>query len=302
MEDSLFPSGSNWGSTELQRLRFPPQPELSPFHDLRWTKPLSQDSLDTLQEIEHGFGLDENEWKYGIVAGRYEEFYDYLAKMLPRNQEKHLTPRNPGVRSNTHLPSSSTRQSASPWSVASTVKTLPPSALSTPSKSVDSEKSGTAQIGDQSESEDEGSAAPALKRRREDPGSPGFLKKAPRRSLESSVAPLREAEFRSSQTDSTFLSSEQSASDPDDLSDGDRAETGVVDLLQSMMNRICKAHGDSSGYSFSVETDVETLVIPICGSFPKTKPDLLIRMHRGRKSYSIVDLEVGNIVQLMVLC
>jgi hypothetical protein len=111
-------------------------------------------------------------------------------------------------------------------------------------------------------------------------------------SSDTSIAPLSDADFRSSQTDSTFCSSEHPPSDLDVASDGDRVESGVAFLVQSMLNYICKAHNNSSDYTFSVGHDVETLMIPICGSFPTTKLDLLVTMHRGRRIYSIVDIEV----------
>jgi hypothetical protein len=291
MKDSLFPSGSHWGLAQLQRLRFHLQPEFQPLQDLQWKNALSQDSLNVLQGIEREFGLEESEWKDKIVPGQYEDFYGYLTEMLPRNQEKHLTPRNPALRSNTHLPSSSTRSSSSPWSAASTIKTVPLSLQKTPTKFV---MATTASPETLSEPDEEVLPTPAAKRQREDSGSTNLPPKTSKTSSDTSYVPLRDSDLRSSQTDSTFLSSEHSTSDSEALSDGDRAETGVTFLMQSMLNRICKAQGDSNDYSFSIENDVETLAIPICGSFPTTKPDLLVRMQHGRKSYPILDLEVNR--------
>lgn len=297
MEDSLFPSGSHWGLTQLQHLRFPSQPETKPLEDLQWKQPLNQDGLKILEEMEQSFALDESEWKDRPVRGPYEDFYGHLSDMLPRLQEKHLTPKNAALRSNTHLPSSSTRQSSSPWSVGSTTTTRPLSAQKTPSKSFPSTEAptrniDTPQIDHQSESDEEVVPTPLAKRQREDSDSPTFPPKPFKMSSGTSIAPLSDADFRSSQTDSTFHSSEHPPSDPDDVSDGDRAESGVTFLMQSMLNRICKAHNGSNGYTFSVGHNVETLTIPICGSFPTTKPDLLVTMHRGRRTYSIVDFEV----------
>jgi hypothetical protein len=66
----------------------------------------------------------------------------------------------------------------------------------------------------------------------------------------------------------------------------------VTILIRSLLNRICEEHGNYHGYRFFVDDRVETLVIPICGDFPSTKPDLLIRMEQGKRIYSIVDYEV----------
>lgn len=136
---------------------------------------------------------------------------------------------------------------------------------------------------------------PMPKRQREDSGSPNLPPKVPKLdfNVNTSAAPFRELDFRSSQTDSTFPSSEHTDSDPDDhQSDGDRPEIDVTVLMGSLLKRICEEHGDNNGCSFSVGNDVETLTILICGSFPRTKPDLLVRMHRGTKVYPMFDVEV----------
>jgi hypothetical protein len=106
----------------------------------------------------------------------------------------------------------------------------------------------------------------------------------------------------SSQTDSTFRGSELPSSVSDDeLSDGDRPEIDVTILIRCLLRRICEAHGNCHGYSFSVSNKVETLVIPIRGDFPTSKPDLIVRMKQGKKTYSIVDYEVCILYILVLL-
>ena len=63
-------------------------------------------------------------------------------------------------------------------------------------------------------------------------------------------------------------------------------------LMQNLLDRIFKEHSDSNGYTFSVDNNVETLTIPICGGFPKSKPDLLVKMHPGKKIHPVVNFEV----------
>jgi len=286
MKDDILPSGSHWGATQLQRLRYPLQPELKPLESLQWKYTLTAESVSVLENLKRSFGLDEEYWKDQVVRGPYEDFYSLLSEMAPRPQEK-LTPKNPALRSNTHLPSSSTHQASSPWSTASTIKIDTFSIQKTPSKTMPSAIGGTTNSdtsNNDSQSEPEEESMPTLisKRQRDGSESPKLPQKILKTSLDTSITPLRGTAFSSSQTDSTFLSSEHSSSEPGDLSDGDRVETGVTVLMQSMLNRICKAHDERNGYTFSVGNDVETLTIPICGSFPKTKPDLITCQNASR--------------------
>ena len=328
-EEVDFPSGSNWGIPQLKKLNFPLQPESHPFEDLQWEHDLSKESLDILNELRLGFGLHKDEWAKCSANSRYKDFYDELALMLPRVQEKQLTPRKLAIRSNTKLPSFSDRQSSSPCSVKGTQRPAPPSAEKTTSMNI-----STGEAGSDFEPDLGPIPTPTLKRQRErftrSPSLPtkrqreDFIKSPslpPKRQQEDftrspTLPPYRptpipattsstafcDMELSSSQTDSTFRSSELASSISDDeQSDGDRPESDVVTLIRSLVKRICEAHGGCHGYSFSVSNDVETLAIPICGDFPTSKPDLLIRMKKGRKTYSIVDYEVCILYTLILV-
>jgi hypothetical protein len=208
--------------------------------------------------------------------------------MLPQVKVKQLTPRNPAVRSNTKLPSSSVRQSSSPWSVESTKGPAPHSAGRSISGNVSSAEtwrdfdSGFVQY----ESDLEDTPTPTPKRPRVNfIKSPSLPARMPTATSDVTTAALHITEFSSSQTDSTSRSSERAGSVSDDeRSEGDRPEIDVTILIRSLLNRIYEAHADCDGYRFSVDNDVETLVIPICGDFPKNIPDLIVRMHHGKKT------------------
>lgn len=132
-EDLNFPSGSNWGKLQLERLNFPLQPEIHTFSDLHWEHDLSSENQDILDQLRHGFGVHQDEWAKGSVDGVYRDFFDTLADMLPRLRAKQPTPRKPAIRSNTNLPSSSDHQLSSPWSVGGTNRPLPHFAGGSPS-------------------------------------------------------------------------------------------------------------------------------------------------------------------------
>ena len=299
-----FPSGSNWGIPQLKKLNFPLQPESHPFEDLQWEHNLSKESQDILYQLILGFGLHEDEWAKCSVDSRYKDFYDNLAAMLPQVKVKQLTPGKPAVRSNTKLPSSSVHGSSSPCSVKSIQRPALYSVERTISKNI-------SLAGDWSVSElDLGAIpTPTLKRQREDfTRSPSLPAKRQREDStgnpslpanrltlipDTTTTTFCNIEFPSSQTDSTFRSFELASSVSDDeRSDGDRPEIDVTILIRSLVKRICEAHGDCHGYSFSVDNNVETLAIPIRGNFPTSKPDLIVRMKQGKMTYSIVDYEV----------
>jgi hypothetical protein len=303
MDEVIFPSGSNWGLTQLQALRFSSQPEVHPLKDLQLGIVQSKDSLEVLEKLKQGFGLERAEWIDGGMGNSFDLFYEHLREMLPRIQNKYSTPKIPTLRSNTHLPSSSTQPSASPWSGS---KTMPLPTRGTPSKSKFQTEAITGDnSGSQPESDEDILPTPMPnKRQREDSSSPSLPQKTARRATNSADGPVSflDMHLRSSQTDSTFPSSDHTTSDSEDqISDGDRPETDVTVLMQSLLTRIREQHGDRNGYSFSASNDVETLSIPICGSFPRSKPDLLIRMHRGGKTYPIADVEVCDVSALPVV-
>jgi hypothetical protein len=283
-----FPSGSNWGIPELKALNFPLQPESHPFEDLQLEHDLSKESLDILDQLKLGFGLDEDEWAKCGKDSPYKDFYDDLAAMRP--QAKQLTPRKPALRSNTKLPSPSVRQSPSPCSTRSTQRPTPHSAERTSPKN-------TSPMEVWSDSE-----LTPLKRQREDfSRSPSLPPNRPTAIPVTTTTAFCDMEFSSSPTASTFRSSERSSSISDDKrSEGDRPEVDRTILIRNLIKRICDAHGDCHGYSFTVDHDVETLVVPICGDFPKSIPDLIVEMHKGRRTYSIVDYEVC-ILYILVL-
>jgi hypothetical protein len=294
-EEVDFPSGSNWGIPQLKKLNFPLQPESHPFEDLQWEHDLSEESQDILNQLRYGFGLHEEEWLNGNIDALYKEFYDDLAEMLPQVRVKQLTPRNPAVRSNTKLPSSSVRQSSSPWFFESKKRSAPYSAERSASKNVSVETCRDSDGGlVQYESDSEDTPTPTPKRSRDDfTKSPSLPARMSTAISDSTTATLYITELSSSQTDSTFRSPERASSISDDgRSEGDRPEIDVTILIRSLLKRICEAHGNCNGYRFSVSNDVETLVVPICGDFPKSIPDMIVRMHRGKKTYSIVDYEV----------
>jgi len=143
---------------------------------------------------------------------------------------------------------------------------------------------------------------PTLKRQRDDfPRSPSLSPNRPTPIPDTTTTAFCDMEFSSSPTTSTFRSSERSSSVSDDeRSEGDRPEIDGTILIRNLIKRICDAHGDCHGYSFTVDNDVETLVIPICGGFPKSIPDLIVEMHKGTRTYSIVDDEVC-ILYILVL-
>lgn len=302
-EEVDFPSGSNWGIPQLKALNFPLQPESHPFEDLQWEHDLSKESLDILHQLQLGFGLHKDEWVNGSDDPKYQDFYDELNAMLPRVEAKQLTPER-AVRSNTKLPSSSERGSSSPCSVKSIQRPAPYSAERTTSKDI-------SPAGDLSDSElDLGviptptlkrrqedftrSPSPLAKRQREDPTrSPSLPPNRPTPIADTATTAFCDIEFPSSQTDSTFRSFGRSSSvSGDERLDRNRPESQVTILIRSLLTRICKAHGDCDGYKFFVDDKVETFVIPICGDIPTSKPDLLVRMQRGKRTYSIVDYEV----------
>jgi len=343
----IFPSGSDWGILQLERLNFPLQPETHPFIDLSWEHELGNESRDILNQLRHGFGLHQDEWVKGSVDGIYKDFYDDLADMLSRAKAKQLTPRKPAVRSNTNLPSSSDHQPSSPWSVGGTKGPPSYSAGRNPSIDVSSIENWRNSDSDPAgyESDVEIISTPTPKRLREDfikspslparmptpisgsataafiapeavestptptpkrlreyfTKSPSIPARMPTPISGSTTVPFIAIELTSSQTDSTIQSAGHASSVSDDeRSEGDRPEIDVTILIRSLLKRICEAHGNRNGYSFSVGNDVETLVIPICGDFPKTIPDMIIRMHLGKKIYSIVDYEVCILLYLSV--
>jgi hypothetical protein len=297
-EEHVFPSGSNWDALQLKRLNFPLQPETRPFGDLHWEHDLSNESRDILNQLRQGFGFHQDEWIRGPVDGAYKDFYDYLARMLPRVKEKQPTPRKPAVRSNTNLPSSSDHHSSSPLPVRGIKRPPSSSDGNGPSIHVSSienlRNSDSDEVRSDSDVEIPHTPTPAPKRRQEHfTKSPSLPARIPTPISGSTTAPFIAMGFTSSQTDSTIQSAEHASSVSDDEeSEGDRPETEVTALIRSLLNRICEAHGNRNGYSFSVDNDVQTLVIPICGDFPKTIPDMIVRMHQGKKTYSIVDYEV----------
>lgn len=297
-EKADFPSGSNWGIPQLQKLNFPLQPESHPFEDLQWEHNLSRESLGILSQLKLGFGLHKDEWANCSDTSPYKHFYDSLAAMLPQVKVRQLTTGEPAVRSNTKLPSSS------PCSVKSIQRPAPYSAERTTSNDI-------SPAGDLSDSElDLGviptptlkrqredftrSPSPLAKRQREDPTrSPSLPPNRPTPIADTATTAFCDMELPSSQTDSTFRSFGRSSSVSDDeRSNGDRPEIDVTILIQSLIKRICDAHGDCHGYKFTVLHDVDTLMIPVCGDFPKTKADLIVRMIRDEKTYPIVDYEV----------
>jgi hypothetical protein len=138
------------------------------------------------------------------------------------------------------------------------------------------------------------SPSPPAERQREDSiRSPSLPPNRPTPIPDTTTTAFCDMEFSSSPTASTFRSSERSSSVSDDERlEGDHPEIDGTILIRNLIKRICEAHGDCHGYGFKVGYDVETLVIPICGDFPKSIPDLIVKMHKGRREYSIVDYEV----------
>lgn len=288
-EETGFPSGSNWGIPQLEKLNFPLQPEIHPFEDLHWERDLSKESLDILNQLRAGFGLHEEEWLKGNVDASHKEFYENLAAMLPQSKEKYHTPRKPAVRSNTELPSSSVRQSSSPRPA------LPSAERSTLRSFCFVDLRSNSDGGPvQYESDLEDPPTPTPKRPRDGfTKSPSLPGRMPTAISDATTGAPHNTEISSSQTDSTFRVSERANSISDDeRSEGNRPESDVTMLIRSLLKRICKVHGNCNGYSFSVSSDVETLVIPICGDFPRSVPGLIVRMHQGKKTYSILDYEV----------
>lgn len=88
----------------------------------------------------------------------------------------------------------------------------------------------------------------------------------------------------SSQTDSTFQASEaDNSASESERSDGDRPEIDVSSVIRSLLVRICREHKDANGYKFTAGYDAETLTVPICGDFPKTTPDLILRLEQNKR-------------------
>lgn len=98
--------------------------------------------------------------------------------------------------------------------------------------------------------------------------------------------------FTSSQTDSTFQASEaDNSASESERSAGDRPEINVASVVRSLLVRICGEHKDSNGYKFMARYDADTLAIPICGDFPKSTPDLILRLEIAGKKFHILDFE-----------
>jgi len=80
--------GLNWGIPQLKTLNFPLQPESHPFEGLQLEYDLSEESLDILDQLKLGFGLDEDEWAKCSKDSPYKDFYDDLAAMRPQAKTK----------------------------------------------------------------------------------------------------------------------------------------------------------------------------------------------------------------------
>ena len=115
--------------------------------------------------------------------------------------------------------------------------------------------------------------------------------------LDSTPKALHITDIPTSQTEYTFRSSKCASPVSDhQRSEGDCPEIDVTVLIRSLLKKICEAHGNSNGYRFSVTDNVESLVILICGTYPKCIPDMVVKMHWGNESYSIVDYKVCSVV------
>ncbi|KAF4630897.1 hypothetical protein G7Y89_g7232 [Cudoniella acicularis] len=295
-----FPSGSKWGIPQLRKLNFPLQPENHPLEDLHWEYNLSKENAEVLDQLRRGFGLPEEEWLKDNIDPLYEVFYNELASMRPQPRAKEVAnTRNPAVRSNTKLPSSSVGEHSSPQSKKSAA---PHSAESSALKNnVSSEETPRDHNTTLAQYDKNSPPTPTPKRPRDDftksPSLPALPPMIARPSSTTDTAPPAPPDFPelpSSQTDSTFPGSEHdssSQSEDEQHSQGDRPEINVTILIRILLNQICKVHGSCNGYRFSVTNDVETLVIPTCGDFPRSIPDMLVLMHYGERTYSIVDYE-----------
>ena len=113
----------------------------------------------------------------------------------------------------------------------------------------------------------------------------------PTRTLTPPRQTIHDEHLGSSQTDPTFQENSDSESESEE-SQGDRAELKVTSTIRELLERICDEHGDCNGYQLSVDSEADTLRIPICGDFPKTTPDLIVRVRRGVETFQIVDCEV----------
>ena len=294
-ETPEFPSGSKWGKAQLENLAFPLEPQVHDFADLRCGHDISTKSSNIIDSLRIGFGIEETEWGDDNLPIGYKQFYDDLADMLPQIKARQYTPRKLATRSNTKLPSSSVVPSSSPWSVGNTKTSAPISSRSTPSKAPF--PAVTTRSPGNYENDLDTSPAPAPKRRRQcspstpSPSLPG-RQTTPMIPKQVTTSVPHDWGLTSSQSDSTFLASEaDNSASESERSDGDRPEIDVSSVIRSLLVRICREHEDSNGYKFTAGYDADTLTVPICGDFPKTTPDLILRLERAGKKFHILDFE-----------
>ncbi|MCJ1242258.1 hypothetical protein MMC14_010265, partial [Varicellaria rhodocarpa] len=107
------------------------------------------------------------------------------------------------------------------------------------------------------------------------------------------ILPPNNEEVPSSQTDSTFHPSSEmnSCETGSQRSAGDRNESSVSNIYFDLLKVICRVHKRSNGYQFEAGLDTDTLSIPIRGDFPRTTPDIILRLEKSGKKLHIFDIE-----------
>ncbi|KAF4628428.1 hypothetical protein G7Y89_g9728 [Cudoniella acicularis] len=292
---SEFPSGSKWGESQLEKLGIALEPEAHPFADLKCALDISPQRLSVLDKLRVYFGVELSllERQIQIPVG-YEDFYHDIKRMPPRKKEPLQTPQKPATRSNTTLPpSSSVAPSSSPWSAFRAKRSAPGSIPSTPVKAPLPER--TVQNPEFSEDDLDSTPGRTPKRQRQSstisPGLPGLPARPATPAKEYDDGVSEAPQLTSSQTDSTYKTESQDLESDSGVSDGDRAETIVTTIIGNLLTRICKEHKDLDGWIFETNYDPDTLLIPICGDFPKTTPDLVLRVQIAGKAYHNLDVE-----------
>ena len=111
--------------------------------------------------------------------------------------------------------------------------------------------------------------------------------------MEDEITSPSNNDLSSSQSDSTYRPSSDisNCENESQRSAGDRNEPSVSRGISCLLEVICLEHKRSDDYQFSVELDIKALLIPICGAFSRTTPDISIRVEVNDQILHIFDIE-----------
>ena len=313
-----FPNGSNWGPTELQKLRIP-DPESHGILELSSLLSGETAHPKILEQLEQNFGRETAQ----TAKENYAEFFQCMEKLKPSRMEGTAqtpqTPRERLLRSNVggaYL-GSSPAQNSHPTHMSPTSVSKRLSQPSQPSHSSQSSQSSQPSQSvlltensniDDSDSESEGQELPPSWKRAREESSPSVghktMKLGP--SVGDTLSPTKfvneDLPSDTSTTDFQPNSSSRAASDVDDgLNQG--AESSVTTFMRALLSRICNEHNDhvvQNEYKFKYDLFGEFLSLFIDGRLIRTQPDLYVKIEGEEQS--VLDFEVRSAVYLFVLC